>query len=76
MFGREFLICARLGESIALQDGAAECDLEELLDLGAQGRAAADHEAQAPAEALLQGVDQKRVKPVLRLRGFGSVSAT
>ena len=58
---------ARLGEAVALEDGATEDDLEVLLDGGAERRATADHEAQAPAEALLDGAEHDVVQQRRRL---------
>lgn len=46
-----------------LQDGAAEGDGEELLDVRRQGRPARHHKAQPPAEARLDGRKHDAVQP-------------
>ena len=58
---------ARLCEAVALEDGAAQHDLEELLHGGAERRAAADDEPQAAAEALLDGAEHDIVQQGRRL---------
>lgn len=58
---------ARLCESVALQHRAAECNLQELLDGGAEGGTAAYHEADTAAEALLHAVEHQGIQPWRRL---------
>ena len=60
---------ARLCEAVTLEDRAAEHDLEELLDGGSKRCAAADDEAQAAAETLL---DCAEYDVVQQRRGLGN----
>jgi hypothetical protein len=58
---------ARLCEAVALEDRAAEHDLEELLDGGSERCAAADDETQAAAETLLDSAEHDVIQQRRRL---------